>query len=118
MEAKINSVILKIFHERFNNLGEPCGWRQERRARALDRFAIRLLSHLQRAARQASIFELQVTQVRKRGGEAEPVAVAGVDPGHERLDQILIGFPSQSTTDERAERFIAIDSFRWLNEIQ
>ena len=62
--------------------------------------------------------KLKIAQIRKCGGKAKQIAIPGVDPRHQRLDQILVRFTSQPAADERAERFISVDGFGRLEEIQ
>ena len=81
-------------------------------------FAIRLLPQLERAASQTAIFELKITQVGKCRGKGELIPIAGIDAGHQRLDQILVRFPSEPSADKRTQRFISVDGFRGLDKIQ
>ena len=45
-------------------------------------------------------------QLGKRRLEREPVAVAAVDAGHERLDERLVRLPAEAPRDERPDRLV------------
>ncbi len=54
------------------------------------------------------MLELQHPQLRKRRAEREPIAVAAVDPGHQRLDERLVRLASETTGDERCDRLVLV----------
>src|SRR5215207_1347126 len=102
----------------FNNFSESCCGREKRRARALNRFAIGLLSHLKRAACETSVFDFKVAQIWKSGCETKRVAVARVNTRHERLNEILIRLAPDPPADKCTNGFIAIDRFGRLDEVK
>src|SRR5215207_592625 len=102
----------------FNNFSESCCGREKRRARALNRFAIGLLSHLKRAACETSVFDFKIAQIWKSGCQTKCIPITRINTRHERLDEILIRLAPDPTADKSANGFIAIDSLGRLDEVK
>ncbi len=85
-------------HERVH----PGCERHERRIRA------RLLRLRRQPAQHASVRALQLAQLRKRRAQRELLAVATVDPRHERLDEVLVRLAAEPAGDEGRDRLVGV----------
>ena len=86
--------------ERRHERAHPGPERDERRSLARRRDG--------QAAEQAPVLELEHAQLRKRRLERELLAVASVDPGHERLDEGVVGLAPEPARDERRNRLVPV----------
>ena len=54
------------------------------------------------------MLELEHAELRERRAERELLAVAAVDPGHERLDERLVRLATEPARDERRDRLVLV----------
>ena len=59
-------------------------------------------------AQEAPVLELEHAELRERGLQRELVAVAAVDPGHERLDERFVRLPPETARHERRNRLVLV----------
>ena len=57
--------------------------------------------------------QFQLTQLWKGGGQAQLLAITGVDTAHERLNQLLVDFTAQSARHKVGDTFITVGRCRW-----
>ena len=95
---------LERIHDSGHERAHPVAKRHERRQLARRR--------RRQAAQDAAVLELEHPQLRERRAEREPIAVAAVDPGHQRLDERLVRLASEAAGDERPDRLVLVAGSR------
>ena len=93
--------------------GERGDERVHAAAQAHERRSARLAGRLLRQpSEHAPVLELQRAQVGERRLERELLAVAAVDPRHQRLDQVLVRLAPEPARGEGRDRLVAVGRLR------
>ena len=89
-------------HQRVDQLADAARQRHERAARRGRR--------LQRAEgpQHAAVLALRIDQARKQRTHRQPIDVAGVDAGQQRLGQVVHGLAAEAAAHERGDRLVLV----------
>ena len=98
--------------ERAHQLAEAAGQRLERAVGAGDRRSGRGVHGARKARSRLPCCALGLDEAREQRADRQPIDVAGVDAGEQRLGEIGRRFVAEAPAHERADRFVGVVASR------